>query len=162
MSWHDLLLRLRGLILRRQVEHELDEELQFHIAMQARKNLADGISAREARRRARFQFGGFEQAKEECRDARGTVKNQIQAMVGMLKAADRTQAVTISIRLGHFALDWSGGLTERGSPRYSVRNASIGSSRAARRAGTYAATRATLRSTTGAMQSVQGSRGPIP
>jgi putative ABC transport system permease protein len=54
------------------MEHELDEELCFHIAMQTRKNLAAGTSAPEARRSAHLQFGGLEQVKEECRDARGT------------------------------------------------------------------------------------------
>ncbi|PYT20398.1 MAG: hypothetical protein DMG57_42275 [Acidobacteria bacterium] len=72
MNWNDLLLRLRALVFRRRVDHELNEELRFHIEMQTRKNLAAGMSAREATRRARVQFGGFDQAKEECRDARRT------------------------------------------------------------------------------------------
>lgn len=53
------------------MDAELDEELQFHLEMQTRKNLARGLSAEEARREARFQFGGVEPTKEECRDARG-------------------------------------------------------------------------------------------
>src|SRR5207245_4005871 len=71
MTLNDLLLRLRALLIWRRVEHELDEELRFHIEMQTRKNRATGMNAREAARRARVQFGGVELAKEECRDARG-------------------------------------------------------------------------------------------
>ncbi|PYY12968.1 MAG: hypothetical protein DMG60_22860, partial [Acidobacteria bacterium] len=67
----DLFLRLRALLLPRQMDAELDEELQFHLEMQARKNLAGGLSAHAAKREARLQFGGVERAKEECRDARG-------------------------------------------------------------------------------------------
>src|SRR5258708_20572251 len=70
MNWNDLWLRLCALILRNRVESELDDELESHIEMQARKNLAAGMSEAEALRRARVQFGGAEQVKEECRDAR--------------------------------------------------------------------------------------------
>ena len=34
MKWSDLLLRLRALLVWRRVEHELDEELRFHVEMQ--------------------------------------------------------------------------------------------------------------------------------
>jgi putative ABC transport system permease protein len=67
----DLFLRLRALLLTRQMDAELDEELQFHLEMQARKNLARGLSPHEAKREARLQFGGVDRATEECRDVRG-------------------------------------------------------------------------------------------
>ncbi len=72
MNWNDLRLRIRALRWRQHAENDLDEELQFHIAMQTRKNLASGMEAPEAARRARIQFGGVEQIREECRTARGT------------------------------------------------------------------------------------------
>jgi len=72
MKWADLRLRLRALASRNRVEGELEEELQFHVAMQTRKNLAAGRPAGEAARQARIQFGGVEQVKEECRTTRGT------------------------------------------------------------------------------------------
>lgn len=53
------------------MDEELDEELQFHVEMQTRKNLARGLSADQARREARLEFGGMEPAKEECRETRG-------------------------------------------------------------------------------------------
>src|SRR6266478_75981 len=70
MNWNDLLLRLRALVFRNRVESELEDELDCHIEMQARRNRTAGMSEEEALRLARVQFGGTEQVKEECRDAR--------------------------------------------------------------------------------------------
>ena len=49
--------RLRALFFRRRTEQELDEELNFHIEMQTRKNRALGMDPEQARRNARVQFG---------------------------------------------------------------------------------------------------------
>jgi putative ABC transport system permease protein len=67
----DLLYRLRALFRRGSTEAELDEELLAHYEEQAQKYVGDGVPLEEARRRARLELGGLEQAKEECRDARG-------------------------------------------------------------------------------------------
>jgi predicted permease len=72
MTWRDLFLRLRALVLRNRVEKELDEELRFHLEMEARKNAARGASGVEAARLARVRFGGLDPVKEECRTVRGT------------------------------------------------------------------------------------------
>ena len=69
---NDVLIRLRALVRRRTVETELDEELRFHIEHQATVYTTAGLPADEALRRARLEFGGLEQVKEDCRDARGT------------------------------------------------------------------------------------------
>src|ERR1041384_2148772 len=71
MNLRDLMLRLRALTFRKRVEQELEDELGFHIEMQARKNIASGMPEAEAARRARIQFGGTAQVSEACRDARG-------------------------------------------------------------------------------------------
>ncbi len=71
MRWADLVLRLRALSNRRRAEEELDEELSFHMAMQARKRQAAGLDEDAARLHARVEFGGVERVREECRDARG-------------------------------------------------------------------------------------------
>jgi hypothetical protein len=42
-------LRLRSLFRRRQVEQELDEELQYHIERQIEENIAKGMTPEEAR-----------------------------------------------------------------------------------------------------------------
>ena len=54
------------------MERELDVELRFHVERLTEDYVRDGLSPSEARRRARLEFGGVEQIKEECRDARGT------------------------------------------------------------------------------------------
>ena len=99
MNWSDLLLRLRALIFCRRVENELDEELQFHIAMQTRKNLATGMSPDEARRRACVQFGGVEQAKENCRDARGVrwMETLVQDARYAIRGSRRTPGFAITV-----------------------------------------------------------------
>ena len=57
---------------RDRMERELDAELRDHVERQVAEHVRDGISEQEARRRARIEFGGVEQIKEICRDARGT------------------------------------------------------------------------------------------
>jgi len=69
MGFADLWLRVRALARRRRAECDLDDELSFHLEMEARKNRLAGLSEAEARRTARAEFGGVEQAREECRDA---------------------------------------------------------------------------------------------
>ena len=68
---NDLLLRMRSLFRRKIVEVEMDEELRFHFANQVAKLVHSGLAPQEARRRARLEFGGMDQVKEEYRDSRG-------------------------------------------------------------------------------------------
>jgi predicted permease len=68
----DLLYRLRALFRRGVVETELEDELRFHFEQEVAKYRRAGMSEDEARRRARLAFGGHEQMKEDCREARGT------------------------------------------------------------------------------------------
>ena len=67
-----LKLRARALFAPRRVERDLDEELAFHIERETRKHLANGLSAAEARTRAKAHFGSVTVAADACRDARGT------------------------------------------------------------------------------------------
>ncbi|SRR5579871_662854 len=53
-------------------ESKLDKELRAHVAQQVEEYVATGMSREEAERRARLDFGGVEQVKEECREARST------------------------------------------------------------------------------------------
>jgi hypothetical protein len=48
----------------------MDEEIRFHIEMETEKNLRDGVSPAEARRRAMIAFGGVEGHREAMRDGR--------------------------------------------------------------------------------------------
>src|SRR5690349_9859000 len=68
----DLRFRIRALFHRHVVEQELDEELRFHFDREVEKYKKRGMTEEEAKRQARLAFGGHEQVKEDCRDARGT------------------------------------------------------------------------------------------
>ncbi len=68
----DLRYRMRALFRYRAVEEELDEELRFHFDHQVEKYMRSGMTEEEAKRRTRIAFGGHEQVKEDCREARGT------------------------------------------------------------------------------------------
>jgi putative ABC transport system permease protein len=63
-------LWLRGLLHRRGVERDLDEEIRNHIDQQTAANIASGMRADDARRAALVAFGGVERIKDESRDAR--------------------------------------------------------------------------------------------
>ena len=67
----DLCFRLRSIFRKETAERELDEELRFHFERQTEKYMEAGMSLQEAERRARLTFGGLDQIKQECRDARG-------------------------------------------------------------------------------------------
>jgi hypothetical protein len=71
VRWSDLRLRLAALVRRRHTDGELEDELQFHLAMEARKHRAHGVSAPDAKRLAQLRFGSLERVREECRSARG-------------------------------------------------------------------------------------------
>ena len=70
--FHDLRIRLRSLFHRDTVESELQDELRFHFDREVEKYERSGLTHQESVRRARLAFGGEEQVKESCREARGT------------------------------------------------------------------------------------------
>ena len=55
------------------IEKDLDAELRFDYDQRVAENVGSGMSESEARRAARLEFGGMDQIKEECRDARPMV-----------------------------------------------------------------------------------------
>jgi predicted permease len=67
----DLRIRLRSLFCRASVDREVDDELRFHMDQQADKYMRAGMSREEALRRVRLEFGGIDQVREDCHDARG-------------------------------------------------------------------------------------------
>ncbi len=66
MTWWSRLLR--GNRLERDLDREVRDHLERHVADLVRGGMSEG----EARRQAALTFGGVERVKEDCRDARGT------------------------------------------------------------------------------------------
>ncbi|HEX5074557.1 MAG TPA: ABC transporter permease [Gemmatimonadaceae bacterium] len=63
--------RFRAVFRKRSVEHDLDDEIRFHIEQEAKKLEAAGLTSHEARRQASIAFGGVERIKDDTRDVRG-------------------------------------------------------------------------------------------
>jgi putative ABC transport system permease protein len=51
-------------------ERRMDAEFRFHLETQIDDYVSQGLSRKDAERRARREFGGLDLAKEECRDQR--------------------------------------------------------------------------------------------
>jgi hypothetical protein len=68
---YDIRFRFRALFKRTAVDRETDDELRFHLEQQVASYEAAGMRRDEALRRARLEFGGLAQVKEECGDALG-------------------------------------------------------------------------------------------
>ena len=92
----DLLFRLRALFGRKSMEAELDEELRAHFEHQVQKYVQSGLPLEHAKRRAGLEFGGLDQVKEECRDARGVsfIETTIQDMRYGLRMLARSPGFT--------------------------------------------------------------------
>ena len=66
-----IVLWLRGIFRRSDVERDLDDEMRDHIESQRAANLAAGMPPEDASRAALLSFGGVERIKDESRDVRG-------------------------------------------------------------------------------------------
>jgi predicted permease len=92
MSWLRVFIhRLRGLLLKRKLEQELEDEIRLHLEMQIEDNLQQGMSPDEARYQALRKFGGIEQVKESYRDRRSlsVVDSTLQDLRYALRALRR-------------------------------------------------------------------------
>jgi hypothetical protein len=65
---NNLRLRIKALLNRRELEGDLEDELQFHFAMRQEKDRAEGLAASDARDSAHRKFGNSNLPKERCRE----------------------------------------------------------------------------------------------
>jgi predicted permease len=95
--WDILRTRLRSLLFSDHRESELTEELQLE--RETERLRAGGLSPDAARLQALRTFGGLEQIREECRDARGTafVDNTVRDILYAFRTFQRAPLVAVTI-----------------------------------------------------------------
>jgi predicted permease len=89
MTWLRIFFhRLRGMIFKRWLEQDLEEEIRSHLEMQIDENLRQGMNSEEARQAALSKFGGVEQVKEVYRERRSLPL--VESILQDLRSAVRT------------------------------------------------------------------------
>jgi predicted permease len=72
MFWLRLIYsRLYGLLRKKRIEQEMDDEMRFHLLMRTRDNIERGMRPYEAEREARRRFGNVGRIKDLARDVKG-------------------------------------------------------------------------------------------
>jgi predicted permease len=99
-------LRLRSILHRREVDHELDEELLYHLDRQTEENVRQGMSLDAARAAARRALGNLEIRKEQVRATRRTrwaeelPRDLALGVRGLRRAPGFAAAVVLTLALG--------------------------------------------------------------
>lgn len=91
--------RIGALVHRHTAENDMDEEMRFHVEMEARDLARQGYAPAAARREARVRFGGMERYKEEGRDARGVrlVHDLAQDIRYAIRQSAGTPSFTVAV-----------------------------------------------------------------
>ena len=93
---------------RNAAEDDLDDELRFHLERAAEQHEARGLSPREARRRARLEFGQMDTVKDDCRQSWGvrqldTLRQDVTFALRLIRkhpALSAVAAVSLAIGIG--------------------------------------------------------------
>ena len=94
-------MRVLNIFRRRRHEREMDDEMRFHIDMEAAELERSGLSRDEARRRALAAFGGLQRHKEEGHESRGGTRLEELARDARyaLRSLRRTPGFTVVVLL---------------------------------------------------------------
>src|ERR1700691_5199911 len=86
-------------------ESQLDRELRFHFDQLVADYVRQEMTEAQARRKARQEFGGMDQVKEDCRDARRTLwlDSTLQDIRFSLRSMRKNAALTVTV-IGTLAL----------------------------------------------------------
>lgn len=97
---------LRPFLRRAAVEREMDAELRFHQERMVEDFLKRGLGLEEARRRARLEFGGVSQIKDDARDARlasyleRALRSLLLAVRNLTRSPGFSTVATVTLALG--------------------------------------------------------------